>query len=64
MICTTCFGTHVLTINHRPTPCPDCQGLGALNCCDGLNCCADSDAATDDEPGAIEQDIAEVYFAS
>jgi hypothetical protein len=36
MLCPRCHGTHVIVVNGRPQPCPECQGMGEIHCCDGL----------------------------
>jgi RecJ-like exonuclease len=36
MICPRCHGKHVVTVNAKVVPCPECGGLGELHCCDGL----------------------------
>lgn len=64
MICPTCYGTHLITINNQPTPCPECQGVGTLHCCDGLQCHAIPEAPADDEPDVPTEEENEVYFAS
>jgi hypothetical protein len=36
MLCPRCHGTHVILVNGSRLPCPDCQGVGEIHCCDGL----------------------------
>jgi hypothetical protein len=36
MLCPRCHGTHVIVVNGQRRPCPDCQGMGEIHCCDGL----------------------------
>jgi RecJ-like exonuclease len=36
MLCPRCYGTHVVTVNGRRLPCPECAGVGEIHCCDGL----------------------------
>lgn len=36
MLCPRCHGTHYVLTNGQRLPCPECGGLGEINCCDGL----------------------------
>ena len=36
MLCPRCHGTHVVLVNGQQEPCPECQGMGEIHCCDGL----------------------------
>lgn len=36
MLCPRCHGTHLILENRQPIPCPECQGMGEIHCCDGL----------------------------
>ena len=36
MLCPRCHGSHYVLTSGRPLPCPECGGVGELNCCDGL----------------------------
>jgi hypothetical protein len=36
MLCPRCHGTHVILVNGQRLPCPECQGVGQIHCCDGL----------------------------
>ena len=36
MLCPRCYGKHVVLIRGSYLPCPECVGVGELNCCDGL----------------------------
>lgn len=36
MLCPRCHGTHVILVNGLRRPCPECQGMGEVHCCDGL----------------------------
>jgi hypothetical protein len=36
MICPRCYGKHVVIVDGKTVPCPECGGLGELHCCDGL----------------------------
>lgn len=36
MLCPRCHGTHVVVVNGRRLPCPECGGMGEIHCCDGL----------------------------
>jgi hypothetical protein len=36
MLCPRCYGKHVVLMNGSRIPCPECAGVGALHCCDGL----------------------------
>ena len=36
MLCPRCHGSHYVLANGQRLPCPECGGLGELNCCDGL----------------------------
>jgi len=38
MQCPTCHGRHFIQSSIGVLPCPECQGAGALHCCDGLAC--------------------------
>jgi hypothetical protein len=36
MLCPRCHGTHFVLTNGLRLPCPECGGVGEINCCDGL----------------------------
>lgn len=36
MLCPRCHGTHYVLANGQRMPCPECGGVGEINCCDGL----------------------------
>jgi hypothetical protein len=36
MLCPRCYGTHIVQVNGRRDPCPECAGVGEIHCCDGL----------------------------
>jgi hypothetical protein len=36
MLCPVCYGKHVVTLDGRQLPCPECAGAGEVHCCDGL----------------------------
>ncbi|HJZ59513.1 MAG TPA: hypothetical protein VKE74_31505 [Gemmataceae bacterium] len=36
MLCPRCHGMHVILVNGQRVPCPECQGMGEIHCCDGL----------------------------
>ena len=46
MLCPRCHGTHVIVEAGQPRPCPECQGMGEIHCCDGLT--EQPDASTDE----------------
>lgn len=36
MVCPLCFGRHLLAVQGRVVPCPECEGHGEIHCCEGL----------------------------
>jgi hypothetical protein len=36
MLCPVCHGTRVAPGVYPPRPCPECQGMGEVHCCEGL----------------------------
>jgi hypothetical protein len=36
MLCRHCHGRHVVIVQGRMQPCSQCEGLGEIHCCDGL----------------------------
>lgn len=50
MLCEVCYGKHVVTVNGRRLPCPECGGAGEVHCCDGLQEQPGPDAGRREEP--------------
>jgi len=36
MLCGRCHGQHFIFFAGQTFPCPECGGVGEVNCCDGL----------------------------
>lgn len=50
MLCPHCYGTHFLIENGRRVPCPECNGIGSLHCCDGMQCQTATEISTGPAP--------------